>query len=805
MRTRLITILAALLASTQVAEAQTPPTRTAPPAVPAVGLFDFGFRGGDTEGDEARFERYRDLRQGASTLFRMDKNTDQYRFGVNASNVGYRDQRYLVDYMTGKLKLGGVYDSIPLNYLYDAPLVWRDEGNGRFTLPLSTRQTVQGPTNAAADGTTVGVPCAPGFGPVTCNATTSAAAIANRSVYNQLLRPDDMQVLRSIVDVKLEYTVTPAFGVNIDFQTTSREGTMPWNASFAFNNANQLIAPIDHRNNELKLWTEWVNPKGMFRINYWGSFFENNIQTLTWDNPIRATDFTNGLAPPNGPYDPSAYSNGNGAAFGQSALWPSNSLNSVGATGMYKALPKTTINGNAQLTLMRQNESLLPWTLNTSINNPTVLNAFPNLESLPRASAQASVNGVNALLNLNSRPTRYLTIQARYRYNDHNNNTPPFNSQEYVRFDGVVEEFPKEADLLLRPPYLEGFSEYFQVTRKNFDANATFRVHDMGSLRVGYANELFDREGRGFSETSENTLRLAYDATLVNMVSIRTSLDTARRRGTGYILSGVDYEEGPAGTQPGLRYFDEADRNRTKGALIFSVNPVPMAGVFVQFSTTRDTFLPDEFIPPGREHFGLQNQDLNAVVGGVDVSPNDTVHLGVSYGHDTFDTLQKSRNASPPPDPTWTDPTRDWDLDNNEVVKTVMAYADFLGLADAKADLHFSFERTDSDNAFTHGGPRIAALQAGGSFIPLPNVVNEWNRFTVDLKYFVTPAMGIGVGYWYEKLDVSDWNTIDSNGPGGFTDTTGVPRIDWLGGLMTGYGNRPYKGQTAFVRVLYRF
>jgi len=33
----------------------------------------------------------------------------------------------------------------------------------------------------------------------------------------------------------------------------------------------------------------------------------------------------------------------------------------------------------------------------------------------------------------------------------------------------------------------------------------------------------------------------------------------------------------------------------------------------------------------------------------------------------------------------------------------------------------------------------------------------------------------------------------------------GAPRIDWLGGLVTGCGNRPYMGHTAVVRVLYRF
>ena len=96
-------------------------------------------------------------------------------------------------------------------------------------------------------------------------------------------------------------------------------------------------------------------------------------------------------------------------------------------------------------------------------------------------------------------------------------------------------------------------------------------------------------------------------------------------------------------------------------------------------------------------------------------------------------------------------------------------------------------------------------MLAAGSFIPLPNVVNEWNRFTVDLKYFLTPSVGVGVAYWYDKQEVTDWNTLDSNGPVGFTEATGIPRIDWLGGLMTGYGNRPYEGQTAFVRLLYRF
>ncbi|MEZ5419284.1 MAG: MtrB/PioB family outer membrane beta-barrel protein [Vicinamibacterales bacterium] len=799
MRTILALSAAALLSASVIqAGAQTPPTKPEPPNVPSLGALDFGYRGGSIDGDEARFERYRDLRPGATSFFQLRRDAEKYRFEATAFNVGYRDQRYAAEYTDGKLTVGGLFDSIPLNYLYDAPLIWTNEGGGRYTLPSALRRAVQGPTNAAADGSAVGVPCAPGSGPTSCNASTSAAARANRSIYNTIISSGDIAVKREITGVKVGYIPTPAFGVNASFESTGRTGSMPWNASFAFNNVNQLPVEIDQRNNELKANTEWVNAKGMVRVDYWGSYFSNDIQTLTWDNPLRATDFNSGTGLG---FDGSAYSNGNGPAFGQAALWPSNTLNAFGLTGMLKAIPKTTINGNVQLTYMRQNESLLPWTVNSVLTQPGVIAAFPGLRTLPRTTAEAAVNGLNALVNFNSRPTPYLTLQARYRYNQHDNNTPHFDGREYVRFDGVPEELEDNP----LTPHVEGFSEYFHITRKNFDANATFRLMDYGAFRVGYANEKFDREGRGFSEVNEDTLRLAYDAQLFERLMVRASLDAGRRRGDGFILSGIDYEEGTGGTQPGLRYFDEADRDRTRGAVILTANPVDVASVFVQFSTTRDTFLGDESIPVGRDQFGLLSQDVDAFVGGVDIAPNEMVHFGASIGRDEFSALQKSRNANPPPDPSWTDPTRDWQLDNNEVVKTYMAYLDLVGLADAKADVRLSYEFNDSDNAFSYGGPRILALQTAGTFVPLPNVTNEWQRFTADVKYYFTPKVGVGLGFWYDKFDVSDWNTIDSDGPGGFAATTGVPRIDWLGGLLTGYGNRPYEGSRVFARLLYRF
>lgn len=786
MRIGMLTAAGGLLLVARMGAAQTPPTKPLPPDVPSTGVVDLGLRSGDTDGDNARFERYRDTRNGAASAIGIAKLTDRYRFRFEATSVGYRDQQYSASYTDGRLQLAGMFDGVPLNYLERAPSVWQSDGTGRMTLDLAARQQVQ-------NRTAVGVPCAPGAPPATCNAATSVAALANRSIYNQLIVPTDMRMRRDTVGGRLSFAVTPALAVDLDLTSTGRQGSMPWAASFAFNNVNEFAVPVDQRNNEVRAGTEWVKGKGTLRLDYWGSFFGNSIQTLTWDNPIRATDFT--------PYDGNGYSNGNGPATGQSALWPSNMLNAVGMTGLYRPLPRTTVNGNLQVTYMRQNEALLPWSTNSAVTTPAVYAQFPGLRALPRSSAQASVNAMNALVNVSSRPVSYLTLQGRYRYNRHDNTTPSFDGREYVRFDAVPEALDDDP----LTDHVEGFSEYFDITRRNLDLNGTFSLRRFGALRAGYAHEGFEREGRGFSDVGEHTLRLAYDAMLAQRVSVRANYDRSRRRGDGFIVSGVDYEVLPGGAQPGLRFYDEADRNRERSSVMLSVHPVDTVGLFVQYATTRDRFLADEFIPAGREPFGLLSQHVEALTAGIDVTPDDRVHLGVSMGRDEYDSLQKSRNAVPPPDPSWTDPARNWQLHNQERVRTLTGYADLLGLLDARLDLRLSYEYSDSENDYTFGGPRIAALSTLGQFVPLPAVMNDWTRLTGDVKYFFTRHFGIGIGGWYDRLAITDWNTIDTNGPVGLTPATGQPRIDYLGGLISGYGNRPYTGRRAFARLLYRF
>ena len=410
-----------------------------------------------------------------------------------------------------------------------------------------------------------------------------------------------------------------------------------------------------------------------------------------------------------------------------------------------------------------------------------MLAAFPRLAQLPRATAEAEVEGRERAVEpqLASDP-RFWRFNVRYRYNERDVQTPPFDASEYVRFDAVPEE-------------TGGETEQFDIVQDTLDATATATVGLM-AVRAGYGYDTFKRTGRSFSNMTDRRFRFSVDTLQTQYLTLRAGYDYTQRRGDGFSESAI--EDG--GSQPGLRFYDEADRNAHRTHVIVTLMPLDILGISASIGTGRE-----EYLGEGHE-FGLLNADVDDYTIGVDVTPNDRVGLGASFGRNHYATLQKARNANPPPDPTWTDPNRDWTLDNDETVNTITVYADLMHLY-KDSELRFGYDFNDSDNAYLLGGPRVASLTAANTFLPLPNVTNEWQRFTVDFKVYLARNVGLGFGYWYENFEVSDFATLDTNGPVGFAAATGTPRIDWLGGLMTGYGNRPYTGQSAFVRVLYRF
>jgi hypothetical protein len=123
MRIRVMCVTAALLlASATFAMAQNAEKGSA--STPNSGTVDIGFRTSSVSGDEARYERYRDLRNGAYTNIVFGRDTEKYAFNLEAQNVGYHDQRYALNYANSRLKFAFLWDSTPLNYCYNCSTPW---------------------------------------------------------------------------------------------------------------------------------------------------------------------------------------------------------------------------------------------------------------------------------------------------------------------------------------------------------------------------------------------------------------------------------------------------------------------------------------------------------------------------------------------------------------------------------------------------------------------------------------------------------------------------------------------------------
>ena len=112
-------LVAGVVLAAATAAAQTPPTRPQPTSPVEVGQssfsgkvygsVDFGARFNTVDGDEARFQRYRDLTSGPTANNAIfGRRTEDWTFEAQAWNVGYRDQKYLVDYeRVGRLSASG--------------------------------------------------------------------------------------------------------------------------------------------------------------------------------------------------------------------------------------------------------------------------------------------------------------------------------------------------------------------------------------------------------------------------------------------------------------------------------------------------------------------------------------------------------------------------------------------------------------------------------------------------------------------------------------------------------------------------
>jgi MtrB/PioB family decaheme-associated outer membrane protein len=682
------------------------------------GSVEIGGRVTSVDGDEARFQRYRDLRGGVyGTNMLAGRRSADWNFEAQAWNVGYRDQRYQLDLQrVGKLSATFFWDQIPLFISRDTRTLYTQTAPGVFRIEDAIQQEIQ------SGGKTL------------------------RNFEDQAVRFDLRTVRRNgLADVV--FNVDRNTDIIVKFRNTTREGAIPFGATFGFNNAVELPVPVDTRTTDVQTALEWANNSGMVRIGWDGSSFDNNVESVTWDNPLRFGPDIAGTS-----------------SQGRMALWPGNTLTYLHGTAAVSLPKRSRLTGYVAIGQGRSNEDLLPFTINTAIA-PIALS---------RTTAEAKHQMTIAQLTLAARPARLLSVNAKYRYADVDAQTPVFTrAGGSVAYDG---SFSASA----------GPSEYRSVKRVTFDADAALQVHRTTSVKVGYSHLAADYTHRLWETTTENVFRISADTTGTAVVSFRGVYENRKREGENFEADAL----AEVGELPDMRQFDVANRNRQRLTLIGNLMPGGIFGVTASAGIGRDEY-PDSGA-------GLQSYDSDQYSAGFTVVPDDRYNLTASYGWERYKSLQRSRSANNAADQV--NPLRNWTTDYTGKVNFLEAALD-IDRAIERTAIRLSADWNRSNDTYLYGlvtGSPLAVPEQ------LPAVKNELLRGEVDVTYELTRNLRFGVAYWYDDYKVQDF----ALGP---TTLSGIalPAIQEgqpvvaTNALLLGYLYRPYTAHAGFVKLTY--
>jgi MtrB/PioB family decaheme-associated outer membrane protein len=454
--------------------AQTP---AAPPDVTSASAFggqiDVGLRGTiyTDNSDEARYQRYRDLRNGAvADYFRASKDTGTWSFHAQADHIGYRDQRYRADYSRpGKLHVTFEFNQIPLFYSTDTATPYVNAGGGVLTLPDVTQNAIQNGQAKLADY----VPISPQF---------------------------DLMSKRSITDVHLLYNASHSVDLSVDFRNTEKKGQQQWDGTFGFSNAVDFPVPVDTNTAQLGVAAEWMNERADVRVGYDGSYFRNSNQVITWDNPLRLTDDGAGAGP----------------GQGREALWPNSNQNDGFVSGFMRLPRRSVATAYVSLGDWTQDQTLIPFTANSALASP----------ALDRPTADAKAHVTATAFSFNTRAIEHVALNVRFRTYDFNNETPIFHVTQTVSYDTNVSAYEPGSNTIFSfdRKTFDADASWTPLTHAAFRAaytrdnlSQTFRTFDtqhedwlrfsadatgikMMTLRAVY--EFSNRNGTGFDEQS---------------------------------------------------------------------------------------------------------------------------------------------------------------------------------------------------------------------------------------------------------------------------------------------------------------
>ncbi|MGB5541133.1 MAG: MtrB/PioB family decaheme-associated outer membrane protein, partial [Gammaproteobacteria bacterium] len=443
-----------------------------------------------------------------------------------------------------------------------------------------------------------------------------------------------------------------------------------------------LPEPIDYTTRLVDVTLHYARGKGQFEIGYHLSLFDNGEDALTWEDPFAPG--TN--------------------RFGRQSLEPDNEYHQLSLTGSYALPYKSQVTAFLSRGRMTQDQAFLPYYYSGLITD------------LPRTSFDAEVWVTTAQLALSSRPVSRLRMNARYRYDERDNDSP-VDIYDYIVADDVSIAFPQVQN---RP---------LGYTRNQFDLSANYRINTAMSLRGGYQYDAVSRDYQNAEreDTEENTLFAKWKIEPHEKVDLDLHAEASTRDGSNY--------QPPAGDNPALRKYHLADRDRTITGASVTVMPIERVDITASADYIRDDY--DNSV------IGLTEATRPTWMLDIAWRPHDAVTTHAWYTREDIESRQAgSETATTVPD---------WTADFDDTVYSAGLGTRITGIRskwDVGADLVYT--RTDGEVA-------LANLVPNSTVTPYPDLKTALSTVKLWTQYHYRRDLSWKLGYRYERYRADNW------------------------------------------------
>ena len=728
----------------------------------------------EKEGESAKFNEYRDIRDGfylyKFNVEGVDNDKGRY-IEFKATNVERDDQNIKLRLgVSGKWSIEAEWDEIPHNLSEKAKTPYIKGGDGLYTVPANA-----------------------GIASITAASLAQDTLVSN--FLNTYLHSTDLDTQRRKGRVALAYTPTTALKFKLEYSDERKNGEQLTGAPIGDRPPRSLVVQlpetVDYATKDLKVEAEYNGKNFQAVISHLVSDFTNDAESLTWQSMFYGEDSAAGTQDYNNDIGRTA------STYGRMALPPDNRYQNTSLTLGANLPLDSRLTASASKGKMEQDETLLPYSYSTLSTD------WNSTSRLPRTKADAEINTMQYNVEYTINPMDRMNLHAFYRYYDLDNDT---NTDEwyYVTSDTASNTAAGTSVNNQRKNLA------YAYTKKNTGLDLSYNIW-RSTLGLGYEKEDIEKDFRE-ADTEEDIYKVSLNTRPTNWLKIKLKYLLGERDGGTYngevtdqsyhftnaAESGTDRPVSAFGNHPDMRKSDVSDRERKQFDAKAMLNPTTTLNLSLSYGQREDDYDSDvestqplagvsvataeaqALVTPGNQ-LGLLKNDRKTYTVDAGYVPTERLSFTAFAIREESEAKQRGMafdennrignadgilgNADDTPD--WGNATKQWTAKIDDKTNTLGAGFGFVIIPNKlnfATDYTYSYGAVDIDYSGYGDGLPLNSNTYYYAFTDPEKVKHRQTTVNATLEYQATKNVVVGVGYLYDKYDISDWMQEPSGG-----------------------------------------